>query len=236
MNQTRNRNANAKHAPQGGKPRLTQAERSHSMQLRLIEACANCLARDGYAGTTFSRIIEAAGVSRGAPLHHFASKTALLAATAEHLVRRLYIEMGRAVQALCVSEDRLQDLIKGAWHGVFDRAEQLALHELLVASRREPELATILQEVWTACHDTLGRAAQYYLEPIDPNDDVRDFIVLTQWLMRGMAEDRHLIKEEQLVSDYLSLWSRLLRSQLKARPGVVDPPPQPPLWDKSINC
>ncbi len=50
------------------------------MRGRIIQAVLTCLEKDGYAGTTVSRIIEVAGVSRGAPLHHFASKAAMIAA------------------------------------------------------------------------------------------------------------------------------------------------------------
>jgi len=62
------------------KPRRTQAERSEAMRTRLIEATLQCLETEGYAGTTVTKIVEAAQVSRGAPVHHFPSKAALIAA------------------------------------------------------------------------------------------------------------------------------------------------------------
>ena len=72
----------------GQRPRRTQAERSDAMRRRVLDATLECLQKDGYARTTVGRIIEVAGVSRGAPLHHFPSKSALIAAAAERLIRR----------------------------------------------------------------------------------------------------------------------------------------------------
>lgn len=216
-------------------PRRTQTERSEAMRERLVKATLECLETEGYAGTTVSRIVERAQVSRGAPLHHFPSKNALIAAAAEQLIRRVYIQMGKAVQALEASDDRLHDLIYSAWKGVFNQPEHVALSELLRASQRDAELAAILQKVWTAGYLTLGAAADHYLEPLSERDDVRQLMVLTQWLLRGMAEDLHLVADHALFDRYLRLWTSVLAVHLRARPGVEAPPPKPPAWDTGLT-
>ena len=215
--------------------RRTQAERSESMRRRILDATLTCLEKDGYAGTTVSRIIEVAGVSRGAPLHHFPSKNALIAAAAEQLIRRVYIQMGKAVARLEGSEDRLHELIYSSWKQVFNRPEHIALHELLVASRRDAELAAILQKVWTAGYFTLGTAADHYLKPIRRDANVREMMMLTQWLLRGMAEDLHIVADRKLFDRYLKLWCEMLAIHLRARPGVTSPPPRPPQGDRSLS-
>jgi AcrR family transcriptional regulator len=215
--------------------RRTQAERSETMRQRILDATLSCLQTDGYAGTTVSRIIEVAGVSRGAPLHHFPSKSALIAAAAEQLIRRVYIQMGKAVAKLQGSEDRLHDLIYSAWKNVFNRPEHIALHELLVASQRDRELAGILQKVWTAGYFTLGNAADHYLEPTREQANVREMMVLTQWLLRGMAEDLHIVADRKLFDRYLKLWCEMLAVHLRARAGVTEPPPRPSQWDQSLS-
>src|SRR5699024_4128001 len=80
------------------KERRTQAERSSAMQRRSLAATLNCLAADGYAGTTVNRITQTAGVSRGAPMHHFENKAALMNATAEMMIKRVYLQMGKAME------------------------------------------------------------------------------------------------------------------------------------------
>ncbi len=195
------------------------------MRQRLIDATLKCLELDGYAGTTISRIIEVAGVSRGAPVHHFASKNALIAAAAEQLINRIYVQMEAAAKSLEQSDDRLQDLILASWHKVFERPENKALTELLLASSREPELAAILQQLWAMGYATVGVAAEHYLQPRTDQDDVRKLVILTQWMLRGMALDEHLVANPGLYEHFLKLWSRVLSSHLSARPDVREPPP-----------
>lgn len=217
------------------RPRRTQGERSEAMRQRLIDATLECLETDGYAGTTISRIIEVAGVSRGAPVHHFPSKNALIAAAAEQLIRRIYIQLGEAVTHLEQSENRLTDLILVSWRAVFNQPGNKALNELLLASQRDAELATILRDLWTLAYGTVGVAASHYLEPLTDRDDVGQLMVLTQWLLRGMAMDRHLVTSPGLYDHYLGLWSRMLSLHMRPRPGVDGPPPRPEFWDETLS-
>src|SRR3954447_12839818 len=66
-------------------PRRTQAQRSAATVDALLDATIECLVEDGYANTTTSRVAERAGVSRGAHLHHFQTRSALVAAAVERL-------------------------------------------------------------------------------------------------------------------------------------------------------
>ncbi len=207
------------------KKRRTQAERSESMRRRILNATLTCLATEGYAGTTVSRIIQTAGVSRGAPMHHFENKAALMKATAEMMIKRVYVQMGQAMEALEGSEDRLADIILNAWRRVFNQPEHRALQELLMASQRDAELAQVLQQVWTAGYITLGNAAEHYLAPVQAGIDVREIMTLTQWLLRGMALDLHLVEDPELIDHYLKLWSQMLAVHLTAKPKVETPPP-----------
>jgi len=221
--------------PVTSKPlRRTQAERSEAMRVRLIEATLKCLETDGYVGTTVTRIVETAEVSRGAPVHHFPSKAALIAAAAEHLMRRIYVQLGRAVSQLDASDDRLSDLIFTSWKEVFGAAEFTILLELLVASRRDSELSSMLQHLWIAAFETLGAAADHYLVGKTEKDNVRHLMVLSQWLLRGMAADKHLVFNEQILEHYLKLWCQLLAGHLRAKGDVTTPPPRPEFWDMTF--
>lgn len=218
--------------------RRTQAERSEAMRARLVEATLQCLVSEGYAGTTVSKIVAAARVSRGAPVHHFPTKAALIEAAAEKLVRHFYIELGRIMLSLEDSEDRLHKLIRVGWRNLMATPETTALLELLVASRHEPELAAVMRTLWAACLRTTQVAAEHYLEPASPDDNVTDFMILTQWLLRGMAEDIQLTGNNPasgaFFDRYLALWSSLLQAHLRARPGVTTPPPRPEHWDSGL--
>lgn len=218
--------------------RRTQAERSEAMRQRLVDATLQCLVTEGYAGTTVSRIVETAQVSRGAPVHHFPSKAALMEAAAEQLVRRFYISLGKMIKTIEASDDRLHEIIMAGWRLLLTTPETTALLELLVASRHEPELAAMMQKLWALAYRTTRAAAEHYLEPATPADNVGDLMILTQWLLRGMAEDRHInaaAADSALFFDrYLRLWTDILAGHLRARAGVDTPPPKPEFWDSPL--
>lgn len=215
-------------------PRRTQAERSEAMRQRLIEATVLCLDSEGYAGTTVSTIITAAGVSRGAPIHHFPTKNALIEATAEYLVRKLYVHLGYAVRTMETSDDRLTDMLMTSWRELFGTSESVALMELMLASRRDAELSAVMRKLWTAGFATIDAASRHYFVPADDDTNPSHLFVLTYWLMSGMAMERHLTDGEHVTEHFLQLWCRLLGTYIKPRPGVTTPPPKPRFWDSSL--
>ena len=68
--------------PAAASQRRTQAERSATTQGKLLVAALECLVEHGYGGTTTTLVAERAGVSRGAQLHHYPTRAALVAASA----------------------------------------------------------------------------------------------------------------------------------------------------------
>ena len=55
-----------------------------SARARLLDAAVDVIRAQGYAATTVDDLCRAAGVTKGAFFHHFASKDALAVAAAEH--------------------------------------------------------------------------------------------------------------------------------------------------------
>ena len=216
-------------------PRRTQAERSETMRLRLIEATVLCLESEGYAGTTVSTIVTVAGVSRGAPIHHFPTKASLIEATAEHLIRKLYVCLGKAVASLSDSDDRLADMILASWREIFGTRESMALMELMTASRRDAELASVLRTLWDAGYAVLDAATKHYFEPCDNDMNATHLFVLTHWLLGGMALERHLTDGEHVVEHFLQLWCQVLSAHLRPKVGVTTPPPKPALWHTTLT-
>ncbi len=97
--------------------RRSQAERSSATREALLDATIAWLVEDGYANTTTSRVAERAGVSRGAHLHHFQTRQALVAAAIEHLARRRSEELLRAAGA---APDRARAGRRGARPGLVE--------------------------------------------------------------------------------------------------------------------
>src|SRR3954447_1699227 len=110
-----------------GRPRRNQAERSAATRQALLDATLECLVEDGYANTTTTRVAERAGLSRGAHLHHFQTRDALLAAAAAHITRRRGEALSAPVDALPEGADRVAAGLDVLWRSYANPLYQAAL-------------------------------------------------------------------------------------------------------------
>jgi len=117
----------------------TQAERSATTQQALLDATIRCLVEEGYANTTTARVAELAGVSRGAHLHHFQTRSALVAAAVEHLRVRRAEELMAAADALPSGPERVTQALDLLWRSYTSPLFQGAL-DLWSAGRTDAEL------------------------------------------------------------------------------------------------
>jgi AcrR family transcriptional regulator len=121
------------------RPRRNQAERSAATRAALLEATLASLVEDGYANTTTARVCERAGLSRGAHLHHFQTRAALLAAATEYLVGRREEELRAAADALPTGPGRAAqglDLLFDSYaHPLYQATLDLWTH-----ARTDPDL------------------------------------------------------------------------------------------------
>jgi AcrR family transcriptional regulator len=125
--------------PKRSAPRRNQAERSAATREALLDATLECLVQDGYANTTTARVAERAGVSRGAHLHHFQTRDALLAAAADHLTRRRGERLLEAADALPDGADRVRRGLDLLWDSYANPLYQASL-DLWNHGRTDAEL------------------------------------------------------------------------------------------------
>jgi AcrR family transcriptional regulator len=69
--------------------RRKNAERSAATRKQFLEATVQCLDASGYGAVTNIRVADLAGVSRGAMMHHFPTRQALIIATVEYAYETL---------------------------------------------------------------------------------------------------------------------------------------------------
>jgi AcrR family transcriptional regulator len=86
--------ATAPQQPAPGK----RAAQGRATRGQLIEVATSLFADHGYEGTSIETVLAAAGVSRGALYHHFASKEALFAAVALATSDRVTAEVTEAIR------------------------------------------------------------------------------------------------------------------------------------------
>ena len=126
--------------------RRTQAERRQETRAALLEAALAQLVDAGLASFTTPEVCRRAGVSQGALFKHFATKSELLAAVAEHLFDQLRIRYATGYAALAPSERTIQGALGLLWEQMLD--ERLAAaFELYTAARTDLELGSRLAPV-----------------------------------------------------------------------------------------
>lgn len=215
------------------RPRRTQAERSDQMRQRLLDATLKSLAEDGYAGATLSSIVRRAGVSRGAQVHHYPNKQALMLDAAEDLLRRTYRQLGELLLSISDEDDRLARLVDAAWDQVFATPLFHAYSELLIASLRDADLAEALRERLRRVQGVYAPAVEHYFEPINATKaELHAMFVQLSFFLVGLATQAHLMNDRAWVQSHLRLWARQAALLMRARKGVRQPPPRPEAWPR----
>ena len=157
-------------APQ--RPRRSQQQRREASRRRLLDATAEVLIAQGYAGASVQAIVDRAGLSQGALFRHFENRLALMRAVANDIGDRLlerYIERFRALQpdadqdwlllSLELLRDNCRSPLQQAWFELLMAARtDAALHQTLapVWARNQRETIALAARLLPQAHATLG--------------------------------------------------------------------------------
>jgi AcrR family transcriptional regulator len=180
------RPATAASAVTGGQPRRSQAERSAATREALLDATIASLVEDGYANTTTSRVAERAGVSRGAHLHHFQTRSALVAAAMERLAERRQRELLAAAERLPSGRERLIQGLDLLWAGYASPLYQAAL-DLWSHARTDPELRERLVAVERDLDRQTLQVTRRLFSELAGRPDFDRLVEMATATMRGLA-------------------------------------------------
>jgi AcrR family transcriptional regulator len=181
----------------------------------ICEATVACLFELGYSETTISRVVEKAGVSKGALQHHFPSKEDLMASTASYLLARP-VEYSTRETTLSIRE-RLRTF----WERMTNTRAYLALLEILIAARTDKVLQAriagglkiSITEIDERFLPNIGE-----LEKKD-QDDVLLLMTANRCLMRGLLVENQYGISEARQREVLERWFDLLAPELEAIAG-----------------
>jgi|SRR5208283_1906849 len=182
-----------------------QEERSAETRRRLLDATTACLFERGYSGTTTTEIASRAGVSRGAQMHHFPKKDALVVSALEHLFELRLSEMRAAVAEPPSGsrEHRVAVLIDAMWP-LFKGSTFYAWLELVVASRTDPALNDAVRAAslhfWEQLRVGLGTLLDW---PTDQEDKLHGLLDVVVGQLEAMALERTLLSPGEIDSPRL---------------------------------
>ena len=123
----------------------------------IVEAMRESVGEVGIAGSTFERVSDKAGVSRGLLHYYFGSKERLLVEVIRRDTEIRISELGSELEAA----NSVDELI-GAFFGMFERTMSegqgyvYMVSELFVAGRHSPELARELGELYRTARDAFA--------------------------------------------------------------------------------
>jgi AcrR family transcriptional regulator len=192
--------------------RTPQQERSRATRQRLLEATVDCLIEHGWSGTTTTLVAEKAGVSRGAQLHHYPTKAALVLAAVEHLAARRAEEIRTEAAGLPARRlGRAVELLAAAYTGPL----YVAALEVWVAARTDPPLRAALVPLEAHVGREMHRLAVDLFGADESRPRVREAVQATLDLLRGLGVANLLTDDSPRRRAILKVWTSQLAALLE---------------------
>jgi AcrR family transcriptional regulator len=191
-----------------------QARKSQATQRLIIDTAIKCLAKYGYHDTTYIRISEESGISRGAMRHHFPSRVDIMKATIEYLHQKRLAAFRKAAAGIPDGSSRTSANIEALWRHV-NHPMFMVFIDLALAARKDRELAAIFRPAQRIFRQECYYAAlELFPEWLKHREQLRTVIDLTLYMMEGMVLD-DLSPDGEIASRLLDFLAReldLLRS------------------------
>jgi AcrR family transcriptional regulator len=176
-------------------PRRTQEERSASTQRALLDAAVACLVDSGLQGFSTTLVADRAGVSRGAQLHHYPTRAALVAATIAHAFAGLTEDYERRFAEL-PEKDRNPARAVALLQAICLDPRHHAILDLYAAARCDEELRQSVVPVAARHRDNVIHLAERYFPEAAGDERFRLTLDLLLHAMVGMALSKGLYGED----------------------------------------
>lgn len=204
--------------------RRTNIERSADTRQLVMDAVIAILNRKGFSALTNALIIVDTGISSGALMHHFPTRQQLLIATVEYAYSILAEYREQQLIVLEPGLPRFRALIDLAWQSSRMPAG-LAVNEVRIGARSDPELATIFRPTFTRIANQFGSYVSNLAREagIKPDDEVQGLWTVTSMALRSLAIDSKTYSKPQIAANAIlalrTLRETLIMRQLGAAAG-----------------
>jgi AcrR family transcriptional regulator len=197
-------------------PRRTQAERSETTRRQLLESAVTLIRKNGFGGLRTIEIADLAEVSRGALLHHFPSKHALVVAVLTYVNEITFTRSTRRAHSARTSGDPVEGIIQDAQDFFFgdyffielaiamsDDSTQRLRHETRQSTR---QTRFSIEAAWL---DTLVSSGI-------PQQLASDVLALTLSVVRGFSVRMLIEKDPERFARLLAVWRSIIRQHIAA--------------------
>ena len=186
--------------------RRTQAMRRATTRRKLLEATLDALMASGYSRMTTGEIAARAGVSRGALMHHYATKDDLVAAACQHLLRTATDDIRQQAARVERGQLSLSEFIDYLWGQFSGRLFYVTL-EHVTEARHNADLRAKMIPVVQEFHGALDAIWQQFFRGSDLNtEEVETSLNMTLCLLRGMGVQTVLRDDPVYYDRLLNAW------------------------------
>jgi len=168
-----------------------QQTKSERTRKSILNAAVDCFYELGYLNTTTEHIARKAGVSRGAMLHHFATRFDLIKAAVEHInqIRLATFTQEESDIQRGAEHSRIEEGIDAYWRQLNTPAF-VVFNELRVAARTDKELEKVLVPALKAYDKAWYEAVSQVFPDLALSEAFARTNYMTQYLLEGMAMAR----------------------------------------------
>lgn len=219
--------------------RRKNADRSAATRKQILEATVRCLDAWGYGAVTNIKVADQASVSRGAMMHHFPTRQALLVATVEYAYKKLTEYRASELEKVQPGLPRFRRLVDLAL--VTQRMpEGMACNEIRIGSRSDPEIRAAVTRMMSYISDDYGRLSGRLAREagLKSNSEVQGLTATTAMAARSLAINTftyprgNIVENVQWTLRYMreDIIARQLGEHVAERPEPLDAasPPRKP--------
>jgi AcrR family transcriptional regulator len=192
-----------------------QEAKSIDMQRRVCAATVSVLAEVGYERVSTKLISERGKMSRGALNYHFPTKNDLFVAAYNHVLAEWdqhwpFCDLGPN-ETLTT-----EALIDALWTELFSKSTYLAILELMLAARLDPDLSVQLRASlakWSKKRDQ--RTIQ--MMGLDPEDHMASKLLrINLCMLRGICVNRFCADGTYAEEPLIEIWKDILAREMKS--------------------
>lgn len=177
-------------------------ERSAATRRQILDATVSCLNAWGYGAVTNNKVADEAGVSRGAMMHHFPTRQALILATVEYAYAKLAEYRSAELEKMEPGLPRYRRIVDLAI--VTQRLpEGMACNEVRIGSRSDPEIREAVTPIMSRISDDYGRLFGRLARQagLTPNRELQGFTATTAMAARALAINTFTYPRGQIVEN-----------------------------------
>ncbi|MFT6303452.1 MAG: AcrR family transcriptional regulator [Granulosicoccus sp.] len=196
--------------------RRTQHQRSSVMIERLSKATIALMTEVGFVNMTTASIAARAGVSRGAMLHHFANKVALVTYATGEMWRGVVASTDELCRQSDPANPDPEGFVEALWEGAMAQTHISVSVDIVLAANGNPVLRAHLDKWVARMFDSYRAAGRHAFGQADLTHAECDALIATvASTLRGQRVAQMLAPNPACAKAVRAMLAKMLRDQLQ---------------------